>query len=603
MACIFLHALGGGNTNPNKNQNNDGNVDDDEKDRLGLELPARVLCQVSHSHFRDHLKNNFSSLQTALKVALFPLLWKLDKKVHNHLQDCDMEPFFCLSWVITWFSHDVRDTALVKRLFDAFLCSHPLFPLYVSIAMMLHPINRRLILHTDCDFAALHHCLAMLPRNSCRVGWKQRLDGGFESDEEGVDDRTVSTDMDSQHWDNSLLGGASMSLATQSSMAAASGNSSLNSFSIGPISVESTYERVPFQTLIDKGLEYMRRYPPRCLLKLAQKYHRDQWQIDMASMSSISLLQDPPSWSLAGTTKADWVLKQRVRQDLGMSTTSRKDRRLKSRHSPKNNDDKSSTPSAEEAATPLVDYEYLKRNRTSRAVIAAGFGPGLSEERARRRRKRMMKGAIAAGVVAVVAIGVMHLYQPARSLPTVKPSFNPTDVQGSSCAATDKPLPPTTERNKATSSSTSGGSYGAGVVVDPNTVATSTQTETLNVKSTAAKPLDVGSRSSNAFPEIPPATISEGPQEPKSYRPFQQVAQKMTLSIYRFVFHLFRPFRMLLQYDNESFPQSTNNSPAKEVAPGNAWIKQFWQDLGKMCRMIQSHQGVVVSSTTKPSKR
>ena len=143
-----------------------------------------------------------------------------------------------------------------------------------------------------------------------------------------------------------------MSLATQSSMAAASGNSSLNSFSIGPISVESTYERVPFQTLIDKGLEYMRRYPPRCLLKLAQKYHRDQWQIDMASMSSISLLQDPPSWSLAGTTKADWVLKQRVRQDLGMSTTSRKDRRLKSRHSPKNNDDKSSTPSAEEEATP-----------------------------------------------------------------------------------------------------------------------------------------------------------------------------------------------------------------------------------------------------------
>ena len=247
MACIFLHALGGGNTNPNKNQNNDGNVDDDEKDRLGLELPARVLCQVSHSHFRDHLKNNFSSLQTALKVALFPLLWKLDKKVHNHLQDCDMEPFFCLSWVITWFSHDVRDTALVKRLFDAFLCSHPLFPLYVSIAMMLHPINRRLILHTDCDFAALHHCLAMLPRNSCRVGWKQRLDGGFESDEEGVDDRTVSTDMDSQHWDNSLLGGASMSLATQSSMAAASGNSSLNSFSIGPISVESTSSEFPFK--------------------------------------------------------------------------------------------------------------------------------------------------------------------------------------------------------------------------------------------------------------------------------------------------------------------------------------------------------------------
>jgi hypothetical protein len=109
----------------------------------------------------------------------------LDQTVHDdHLKDCDMEPFFCLSWVLTWFAHDVRDTKVVKRLFDAFLVSHPLFPVYVSLAMMLHPMNRNLLLTTDCDFATLHQCLAMLPRNLCRVGFKQRWDGeGFEDDE------------------------------------------------------------------------------------------------------------------------------------------------------------------------------------------------------------------------------------------------------------------------------------------------------------------------------------------------------------------------------------------------------------------------------------
>jgi hypothetical protein len=47
VACIFLHALGGGNEKPNTTNNSDATTQPD--DRMGLELPARVLCQVSHS--------------------------------------------------------------------------------------------------------------------------------------------------------------------------------------------------------------------------------------------------------------------------------------------------------------------------------------------------------------------------------------------------------------------------------------------------------------------------------------------------------------------------------------------------------------------------
>ena len=83
-----------------------------------------------------------------------------------------MEPYFCLSWIITWFSHDVRDTAAVKRLFDFFIVSHPLMSVYVSVAMMIHPLNRIEVLGADCDFACVHNALADLPKNSSNVGWK-----------------------------------------------------------------------------------------------------------------------------------------------------------------------------------------------------------------------------------------------------------------------------------------------------------------------------------------------------------------------------------------------------------------------------------------------
>jgi hypothetical protein len=141
VACIFLHALGGAGTNnetmniPGGNyqhtsvSNNNNNVGD-------LELPSKVLCQISFSHFGDSLQSDFLKLQTGLKLILFPLLRKLDIELHNHLLDADMEPYFCLSWIITWFSHDIRDTALVKRLFDAFIVGHPLLPVYTALSMM-----------------------------------------------------------------------------------------------------------------------------------------------------------------------------------------------------------------------------------------------------------------------------------------------------------------------------------------------------------------------------------------------------------------------------------------------------------------------------------
>ena len=197
-----------------------------------------------------------------------------------------MEPFFCLSWIITWFSHDVRDTNLVKRLFDAFLVSHPMLVVYVSIAMMIHPVNRKIILETDCDFAALHHTLSMLPRHSSTVGWKKARQGGYisadivESDEEEEDDGASG---DKEQWDDSVAasddayGQSHATATTTGTTPTPSVNSSANGALVigdkhGTVQGDDQ-ERVPFQILIDTALGYMQHYPPTCLMELASWRH------------------------------------------------------------------------------------------------------------------------------------------------------------------------------------------------------------------------------------------------------------------------------------------------------------------------------------------
>jgi hypothetical protein len=46
-------------------------------------------------------------------------------------------------------------------------------------------------------------------------------------------------------------------------------------------------------------------------MDLAKKYYKKEWAV-ADEVVNISLLQNPPSWSLSPTAKSDWVLKQRV---------------------------------------------------------------------------------------------------------------------------------------------------------------------------------------------------------------------------------------------------------------------------------------------------
>ena len=46
-----------------------------------------------------------------------------------------MQPFFAISWLLTWFAHVVEDWDTIVRIFDSCLASHPLFPIYIAVAV------------------------------------------------------------------------------------------------------------------------------------------------------------------------------------------------------------------------------------------------------------------------------------------------------------------------------------------------------------------------------------------------------------------------------------------------------------------------------------
>ena len=68
---------------------------------------------------------------------------------------------FALPWYLTWFGHSLNHYRSVVRLYDYFLASEPLMPLYVTAAIVLY--REEDVFREECDRAMLHCCLSQLP--------------------------------------------------------------------------------------------------------------------------------------------------------------------------------------------------------------------------------------------------------------------------------------------------------------------------------------------------------------------------------------------------------------------------------------------------------
>lgn len=67
---------------------------------------------------------------------------------------------FALPWYLTWFGHSLNSYRNVVRLYDYFLASPFLMPLYVTVAIVLYREDD--IFKEDCDMASLHCLLSQV---------------------------------------------------------------------------------------------------------------------------------------------------------------------------------------------------------------------------------------------------------------------------------------------------------------------------------------------------------------------------------------------------------------------------------------------------------
>jgi len=112
-----------------------------------------MLRKLSLYHIRDFHSETMNSITTLL-LKIVPFFKIIDKEVYQFFLAANTEPFYALSWVLTWFSHVIDHLPTITRLFDFFLATHPLMCFYLSIALI--ESKREEILSCHCEFSAVH---------------------------------------------------------------------------------------------------------------------------------------------------------------------------------------------------------------------------------------------------------------------------------------------------------------------------------------------------------------------------------------------------------------------------------------------------------------
>ena len=119
-------------------------------------LAYNIIEYLSQHFFKDFMGSNFEKVRLLLPLVL-EIIRKVDKKLFVFLNEAKVESFFSLSWIITWFGHDIKDLDKVARIYDALICSHPSFIIYMAVAAVLQV--REKIFSLPCEFSAVHKFL------------------------------------------------------------------------------------------------------------------------------------------------------------------------------------------------------------------------------------------------------------------------------------------------------------------------------------------------------------------------------------------------------------------------------------------------------------
>ncbi|RIB13291.1 rab-GTPase-TBC domain-containing protein [Gigaspora rosea] len=128
---------------------------------LGKEGAIKAGENIAMFLLRDALYDSLDPIMNQLDL-LDTLIYLEDSLLYDFFRRSNMMPYFCVSWVITWCSHDLHDFSKITRLFDFFIASNPLMALYLSARVVIN--RRKELLLLECDSAIIHGFLSKFPQ-------------------------------------------------------------------------------------------------------------------------------------------------------------------------------------------------------------------------------------------------------------------------------------------------------------------------------------------------------------------------------------------------------------------------------------------------------
>ncbi|XP_055303037.1 TBC1 domain family member 20 [Sitodiplosis mosellana] len=129
---------------------------------VGEEVAFHVMEILSTNHLVECMQETMEPTQHRL-MYLYPIIRRESAKLCDYLLKSSVGTLFALPWFLTWFGHSLNSYRSVVRLYDYFLASPFLMPLYVTVAIVLYREDD--IFKEDCDMASLHCLLSQLPED------------------------------------------------------------------------------------------------------------------------------------------------------------------------------------------------------------------------------------------------------------------------------------------------------------------------------------------------------------------------------------------------------------------------------------------------------
>lgn len=118
---------------------------------------AFLTCEaIALQYLSDYMHSTFSAAAVIMSL-IFKIIEEVDFELFTFIKSAEVEPFFATSWLVTWFSHDLKDLSKIARVFDCILTSTPLFSVYLCAAVVLH--NRKGVMQCPPDIASVHSFL------------------------------------------------------------------------------------------------------------------------------------------------------------------------------------------------------------------------------------------------------------------------------------------------------------------------------------------------------------------------------------------------------------------------------------------------------------